>query len=73
VQANPQRVFEALTSVETTINGKPDEVYLVSTMISNPWYVQGLRIDDRTYYQLCELRLSMTQIDANNLVDLTGR
>jgi hypothetical protein len=32
---NAQRVYDVLTQVETTIAGRPDEVYLVSTMIDN--------------------------------------
>ena len=70
---NPQRVFDVLTQVENTIEGKPDEIHLVSTMIDNPWYVHALRIDDHTYYWLSESRQCMTEIDSKTLDDLTGR
>jgi hypothetical protein len=70
---NAQRVFDVLTQVENTVAGKPDEIYLVSTIIDNPWYVHALRIDDRTYYLLSESRQCMTEIDSRTLVDLTGR
>jgi hypothetical protein len=70
---NPQRVFDVLTQVESTIAGRPDEIHLVSTMIENPWYVHALRIDDHTYYRLSEFRLCMTEIDSSTLADLTGR
>jgi hypothetical protein len=69
---NPQRVFDALTRVEDTIAGKPDEIHLVSTFIDSPWFVHALRIDDHSYYQLSEFRLCMTEIDAGTLVYLTG-
>jgi len=48
---NAQRVFDVLTTVESTIANKPDEVHLVSTMIENPWFVHALRIDARDYYR----------------------
>ncbi len=70
---NPQRVFDVLIQIESTIADKADEVHLVSTMIENPWFIHALRIDVRDYYQLSEARQCMTEIDPRTLTDLTGR
>lgn len=68
---NAKRVFDVLT--QEMIAGKPDEVHLVSTMISL-WFVHALRIGDQTYYRLSELQQCMTQISPPpSLIDLTGR
>jgi hypothetical protein len=70
---NPQNVFDTLKAVECEFSNKPDEIYLVGTIIENPWYVWALRVDDRDYYTLCGADQYLTEVDANSLSDLTGR
>jgi hypothetical protein len=70
---NSQRVYDAYSRVERPMTDQPDEIYMVSTMIESPWFVHALRIADRSYYELSEAQLCMTELDANTLVDLTGR
>ncbi len=42
-------VADALLEVEKTMADCPDEVYLVSTAIKNPWWIFALRIDQQDY------------------------
>jgi hypothetical protein len=67
---NPQNVFDTLKAVEREFSNRPDEIYLVCTVI---WYVCALRVDDRDYYTLCGADQCLTEVDANSLSDLTGR
>jgi hypothetical protein len=70
---NAQRVFDVLSRVEDAMSGKPDEIYLVSTMAPNPWFVHALRIGSQSYYRLSELKQCLTEFDSSILDDLTGR
>jgi hypothetical protein len=69
---NAQVVFEAFTRVENGFPNKPDEIYLVGTMIDNPWFVHALRVANRSYYELSQSRQCMTEVDPNTLDDLTS-
>jgi hypothetical protein len=70
---NAQVVYDTLAKVEATFSNRPDEIYLVGTMIENPWFVHALRVDDRGYYAMSEAGECMTEFDPSTLVDLTGR
>jgi hypothetical protein len=67
---NPQIVFETLAAVEREFADKPNEIYLVSTIVEDPWWVHALRIDDTSYYQLSEGEQCMTEISPAHLQDL---
>jgi hypothetical protein len=69
---NAQVVYEALAKVEQEFPNRPDEIYLVSTVIENPWFVHALRIGDRGYYQMTDARECLFEFDPNALDDLTG-
>jgi hypothetical protein len=69
---NAQVVFEAFTRVENDFSNKPNEIYLVGSMIDNPWFVHALRVDNTSYYELSQSRQCMTEVDPNTLDDLTG-
>jgi hypothetical protein len=70
---NPARVFDALASLQQDFGNWPDEIYLVSTVIENPWYVHALRVGDRSYYELSEVGQCMTEFYTDCLLDVTGR
>lgn len=70
---NAQVVFEAFTRVENEFVNKPNEIYLVGTMIDNPWFVHALRVGNRSYYELSQSRQCMTEVDPNTLDDLTSK
>ena len=70
---NPQRVFDTLAALQHEFTNWPDEIYLVSTIIKNPWYVHALQVGDRQYYELSEAGQCLTEFDADCLVNVTGR
>jgi hypothetical protein len=70
---NPQRVFDTLAALRRDFTNWPDEIYLVSTIIKNPWYVHALQVGDRQYYELSEAGQCLTEFDADCLIDVTGR
>jgi hypothetical protein len=70
---NPARVFDALAALRQDFNNWPDEIYLVSTISENPWYVHALRVGDRNYYELSAAGQCMTELDTCRLLDLTER
>lgn len=70
---NPQRVFDTLAVLQKDFTNWPDEIYLVSTMIKNPWYVHALYVGDRHYYELSEAGECLTEFDSDRLVNVTGR
>lgn len=70
---NPQVVADALLEVEATMPDRPDEVYLVSSAVNNPWWSFALRIDQRNYYEFSRAFECMEEVDPSTLTDLTGR
>ena len=70
---NPQLVADAVMRIEQESSQKPDEIYLVTTCIDDPWYIWALRIDNDNYYSLCAVQRSMTEVNPNGLHDLTQR
>jgi hypothetical protein len=70
---NPEQVFQTLSGLRRNFSNWPDEIYLVSTMIKNPWWVHALQIGDHHYYELSEMGRCMTEFDPEALDDLTGR
>jgi hypothetical protein len=47
---NPERVWQAYLQAESGFTDRPDEVWLVMTMVDELWWACPLRIDDRDYY-----------------------
>lgn len=70
---NPQRVYDTLAGLQKEFPNWPDEIYLVSTIIENPWYVHALWVGARTYYELSRAGQCMSEFDVNHLTDITGR
>jgi hypothetical protein len=69
---NPQRVFDTLAALRHDFTNWPDEIYLVSTMIPNPWYVHALQVGDRQYYELSKAGQCLSEFDPDRLIDVTA-
>ena len=52
---------------------KPDEIYLLSTVIENSWNLWALRVGDCVYDDLSISGDSLSQMDPTGLVNVTGR
>jgi hypothetical protein len=70
---NPARVYDALNVLQAEFDNWPDEIYLVSTIIENPWWVHALRVGDQRYYEMSEVGNCLTEFDPDHLVDVTLR
>lgn len=70
---NAQVVYEALAKVESDFSERPDEIYLVSSIIDDEWYVHVLRVDDIGYYEMTAKRGCLFRFDPGQLTDLTRR
>jgi hypothetical protein len=70
---NAQVVADAVLEVEKARTDSPDEVYLVSTAIDNPWWIWAIRVDGRDYYQFSRARSCLTEVDPGTLTDITRR
>ena len=68
---NPQLVADAIALIEKDVTEKPDEIYLVTTSINDPWWIWAMRIDSEDYYTLCASQKSMTEVSPSSLLDLT--
>jgi hypothetical protein len=68
---NSQLVADAITLIEKDVKEKPDEIYLVTTSIDDPWWIWAMRIDSEDYYTLCASQKSMTEVSPSSLLDLT--
>jgi hypothetical protein len=69
---NAQVVYETLARLEPAFSNRPDEIYMVSTVV-DPWGVYALRVGNQGYYAISQTRNSLTQFDPKTLDDLTGR
>ncbi len=67
---NHQVVAEAMASAEFGRSDAPDEIFLVSTFLPNPWWVTCLRRSGKTYYDDGE---RFHEFDPASLVQLTKR
>ena len=67
---NHQVVADAMASAEAGRSDAPDEVFLVSTFRSNPWWVTCLRRDGTNYYDDGE---RFHELDPVSLTQLTKR
>jgi hypothetical protein len=70
---NAQVVYEALAKVEGDFSDRPDEIYLVSSVIEDKWFVHVLRADDVGYYEMTANHECLYAFDPAQLVDLTQR
>ncbi len=69
---NQQLVAEAVWRAEDSISDKPDEIYLLSTVIENSWRLWTLRVGDQVYDDLTIREGSLQNIDPNILRNVTG-
>ncbi|MDR3422486.1 MAG: hypothetical protein P4L00_01460 [Candidatus Acidoferrales bacterium] len=67
---NHQLVAEAMARAEAGRHDTPDEIFLVSTIRPNPWWVTCLRRDGANYYDDGE---RFHELDPVNLTQLTSR
>jgi hypothetical protein len=67
---NHQLVAEAMSRSEAGRPDAPDEIFLVSTIRSNPWWVACLRRDGANYYDDDE---RLHELDPATLTPLTKR
>jgi hypothetical protein len=67
-------VADAVREIEQTAERRPNEVYLLSTIIDAFWSLWVLRVDDHVYEELSVWGDSLTpEINPASLTDLTGR
>ena len=52
---------------------RPDEIYLLSTIVKKPWWLFTIRLDDHVYDDFSVWGKSLVKIDPAALDDLTGR
>jgi hypothetical protein len=70
---NAKLVADALVLTEQGAVERPDEIYLLSTIEKNPWYLWIIRLDDHVYDEFSVWGKSLLEIDSDALDDLTGR
>ena len=70
---NPELVADALGLIEQDAMDRPDEIYLLSTIVKKPWWLLTIRIDDYVYDDFRVWGKSLLEIDPAALDDLTGR
>lgn len=66
-------VFDALRIVERGAERRPDEIWLVNTAIQKVWGIWWLRIGDNYCDDLSAWGTSLSNIDPNQLTNLTER
>jgi hypothetical protein len=69
---NPQVVYEALAKVEREFADPPDEIYMVTAIIAETWWVHALRVEDEDYYRLSEAGRCLSEFDPAQLGDVTA-
>lgn len=68
---NPELVWAALEKAEATLVERPDEVWLVMTIVDDLWWCAPLRIDGRDYYTTA-VEDRWPEYDPATLVDLSA-
>ncbi len=70
---NAELVADALVLIEQGAVERPDEIYLLSTIQKNPWWLLTIRLDDYVYDDFSVWGKSLREIDPTALDDITGR
>lgn len=70
---NPELIADALALIEQEAVDKPDEIYLLSTIVNKTWRLFTIRLDDHIYDDFSVWGKSLLEIDPAALDDLTGR
>lgn len=70
---NSTLVANALGSIEAEAPERPNEVYLLSSAVSQPWYLLALRVGDIEAEDLSIHGGALDEIDPSSLVNITGR
>jgi hypothetical protein len=70
---NPELVADSLGLIEQGAVERPDEIYLLSTILTKPWWLLTIRLDDYVYDDFSVWGKSLLEIDPAALDDLTGR
>jgi len=69
---NHELVADAVAQIDETAKERPDEIYLVSSIIEKSWNLWALRVDDHVYHDLSAWGTSLSEIDPTTLIDVTG-
>ena len=64
---------DALVLIEQGAAERPDEIYLLSTIVENLWQLWIIRLDDYVYDDFSVWGKSLLEINPAVLDDLTGR
>lgn len=70
---NPELIADALRLIEQGKRDRPDEIYLLSTIVKKPWWLWTMRVNDYVYDDFSVWGKSICKIDPATLNDLTGR
>jgi hypothetical protein len=70
---NQELVADAVEQAERCVPDKPDEVWLVSTAINKSWHIWWLRLGKRYCDNFSYWGESLSEVDPQTLVNLTGR
>jgi hypothetical protein len=70
---NAYLVADALALIEQEEGERPDEIYLLSTMLKSPWRLWTIRLDDYVHDDFSVWGNSLLEIEPGTLDDLTGR
>jgi hypothetical protein len=70
---NPLVVAEVLDQIEQGSTDRPDEIYLLSSVVKTPWWLFALRVDDHVYDDFGVWGDSLLELDPETLSNVTGR
>jgi hypothetical protein len=71
---NPTNVAEAFLQIARSRNDVPDETYLISTVITDRWYLRPMLIGNESYFDLAQRDdLTYSEIDPTVLCAVTER
>jgi len=65
-------VADAVLNTAKATENRPDEIYLVSTVIE-PWWVSCILVDNRSFFDFTEPDERTWQIDPTTLAAITNR
>ena len=66
-------VFDTLENLRRSYQFWPTEIYLVSSISLELWFVSTLLIDGRSFYDLADAGIGPAEMDPASLTNITGR
>jgi hypothetical protein len=70
---NPELVADELALIEQEAGDRPNEIYLLSTIVTKRWWLFTIRLDDYVYDDFSVWGKSLLEIDPASLDNVTGR